>query len=89
MSVLWNVESRNKSLRDGIKRLCLNAEIRYKSPQKFRRGHEVYAVKNSRNLEEFQADSQNMGHEGPGTTFKYYSKLANNEIRNVILRIKS
>jgi len=29
-----------------------------------------------------------MGHEDPGTTFKYYSKLANNDIRDVILRGK-
>ena len=71
---------------DGVKRLCFRAGIAYKSPQKFRRGHGVYAVKNSRNLEEFQAYSQNMGHEDPGTTFKYYSKLARNDIRDVILQ---
>ena len=47
---------------------------------------EFMHVKNSRNLEEFTSYSQNMGHEDPGTTFKYYSKLANNDIRDVILR---
>lgn len=36
---------------------------------------------------EFQANSQNMEHEDPGTTFKYYSKLARNDIREVILNI--
>ena len=87
--MIGDVESRNKSLRDGVRRLCFRAGIRYKSPQKFRRGHGVYAVKNSRNLEEFQAYSQNMGHEDPGTTFKYYSKLANNDIREVILKNKA
>jgi hypothetical protein len=45
----------------------------------------IYELKSSRNLEEFQACSQNMGHEDPGTTFKYYSKLARNDIRDVIL----
>lgn len=55
---------------------------------RFRRGHGVYAVKHSQNFEEFQAYSQNMGHEDPGTTFKYYSKLSHNDIRDVILRRK-
>jgi hypothetical protein len=40
-------------------------------------------------LEEFQAYPQNMGHEDPGTTFKYYSKLARNDSRDVILNNKN
>lgn len=82
---IGDIESRNKSLRDGIRRLCKRARIYYHSPHKFRRGHGVYTVKNSRNLEEFQVYSQNMGHDDPGTTFKFYSKLSNNDIREVIL----
>lgn len=87
-SMIGSVESRNKSLRDGVMRLCFRAGIPYKSPHKFRRGHGVYAVKHSNNFEEFQAYSQNMGHEDPGTTFKYYSKLSHNDIRDVILKNK-
>lgn len=30
----------------------------------------------------------NMGYEDPGTTFKYYSKLSHNDIKDVILRKK-
>lgn len=85
---IGSVESRNKSVRDGVKRLCLRAGIDYLAPHKFRRGHGVYAVKHSNNFEEFQAYSQNMGHEDPGTTFKYYSKLSHNDIRDVILKRK-
>ena len=85
---IGDIDSRNKSLRDGVKRLCYRAGIPYRSPHKFRRGHGVYAVKHSSNFEEFQAYSQNMGHEDPGTTFKYCSKLTNNYIRDVILRKK-
>ncbi len=85
-TMVGSVESRNKSLRDGVMRLCFRAGIPYRSPHKFRRGHGVYAVKHSSNFEEFQAYSQNMGHEDPGTTFKYYSKLSHNDIRDVILR---
>ena len=82
------MESRNKSLRDGVKRLCLKAEIRYKYSQKFRKGHGVYGLKNSKILEEFTSYSKNMGHEDPGTTFKYYSKLSNDDLRAIILRNK-
>jgi integrase/recombinase XerD len=85
---IGDIESRNQSLRHGVKRLCKRAGINYRSPHKFRRGHGVYAVKNSENFEQFQAYSQNMGHEDPGTTFKYYSKLSNNDIRDVILKRK-
>ena len=73
-------------IRDVVKRLCGRAAVRYLSPHKFRRGHGVYTVKHSDNFEEFQAYSQNMGHEDPGTTFKYYSKLSHNDIKNVILK---
>jgi hypothetical protein len=45
-------------------------------------------VKHSKNLEEIQAYSKNKGHEDPGTTFKYYSKLARDDIRDVILRLQ-
>ncbi|MBA4375687.1 MAG: hypothetical protein C0401_05885 [Anaerolinea sp.] len=85
---IGSIASRNKSLRDGVKRLCFRAGLEYFAPHKFRRGHGVYAVKHSNNFEEFQAYSQNMGHEDPGTTFKYYSKLSNNDIRDIILKIK-
>jgi len=85
---IGNIASRNKSLRDGVKRLCHRAGLKYFSPHKFRRGHGVYAVKHSSNIEEFQAYSQNMGHEDPGTTFKYYSKLSHNDLRDVILKRK-
>lgn len=79
-------EARRKSFRRGIIKLCARVNIEYRSSHKIRRGHGVYAVKHARNYEEFQAYSQNMGHEDPGTTFKYYSKLSKNDVREVILR---
>ena len=81
-----DIKSRNISLRDGVKRLCFRSGIPCRSPHKFRRGHGVCAVKHSRNLEQFQAYSKNMGHEDPGTTFRYYSRLSNDDIKDVILR---
>jgi integrase len=79
-------EARRKSFRRGLKKLCARVNIEYRSSHKIRRGHGVYAVMHSKNYEEFQAYSQNMGHEDPGTTFKYYSKLSKNDVRDVILR---
>ena len=79
-------EARRKSFRRGLKKLCTRTNIEYRSSHKIRRGHGVFAVKHARNYEEFQAYSQNMGHEDPGTTFKYYSKLSKNDVRDVILR---
>jgi len=38
------------------------------------------------NYQDFQTYSQNMGHEDPGTTYKYYSKLSNDDVRDVILK---
>ena len=76
----------NKNFCDGVKRLYGIAKIQYLSPHKFHSGHGVYTVKHSANLEEFQAYSQNMGHEDPGTTFKYYSKLSHNDIKEIILK---
>jgi hypothetical protein len=66
--------------------LYFKSNIEYRSFHKIKRVHGVYAVKHARNYEEFQAYSQNMGHENPGTTYKYYSKLNQNDIKQIILR---
>ena len=81
-------EARRKSFTRGLKKMCARANIEYRSTHKIRRGHGVYAVKHAKNYEEFQAYSQNMGHEDPGTTYKYYSKLSKDDVKNVILRNK-
>ena len=36
---IGEIEARNKSLRNGVRRLCKRARIYYRSPHKFRRGH--------------------------------------------------
>ncbi len=81
-------ESRRKSFRRGLQKLCARVNIEYRSSHKIRRGHGVFAVKHAKNYEEFQAYCQNMGHEDPGTTYRFYCKLAKNEVRDVILRNK-
>jgi integrase len=53
-----------------------------------RKGHGVFAVEHSENYQEIYAYSQNMGHEDPGTTYRYYSKLSNDDVKDIILRKK-
>ena len=84
-----DTEASRKSFRRGLSKLCNLTGVEYKSSHKLRKGHGVYAVKHSNNYEEFQAYSQNMGHEDPGTTFKYYSKLSNDDVRRIILQEKT
>jgi len=83
-----DTEASRKSFRRGLHKLCKLTGVKYKSSHKLRRGHGVYAAENSENYQDFQAYSQNMGHEDPGTTFKYYSKLCNDSVRAVIWRKK-
>jgi hypothetical protein len=51
-------------------------------------GNNHNTQKKELSYQDFQAYSQNMGHEDPGTTYKYYSKLSNDDVRAVILRKK-
>ncbi len=84
-----DTEASRKSFRRGLKKLCQLTGVEYKSSHKLRKGHGVYAVEHSENYQEFQAYSQNMGHEDPGTTYKYYSKLSNDDVKDVILKRKN
>jgi len=83
-----DTESSLKSFRRGLRKLCKVTEVEYESSHRLRKGHGIYAVEHSDNHQDFQAYSQNMGHEDPGTTYKYYSKLSNDDVRSVILRKK-
>lgn len=65
-----------------------NNGVEYKSSHESRKRHGVYAVEYSDNYHEFQAYSQNKGHEDPGTTNKYYSKISNDDVKDIILRKK-
>lgn len=76
-----DTEASRKSFRRGLRKLCNLTGVEYKSSHKLRKGHGVYAIDHSDNYQDFQAYSQNMGHEDPGTTYKYYSKLSNDDVK--------
>lgn len=83
-----DTEASRKCFRRALEKLYKLTGVEYKSSHKLRKGHGVYAVEHSDNYQDFQAYSQNMGHEDPGSTYKYYSKLSNDDVRAVILRRK-
>jgi len=47
--------------------------------------YHLYAIEHSDNYQEFQAYSQNIGPLDPGTAYKYYSKLSNDDVKTIIL----
>ena len=85
---LGGSESRRMSFSRGLKRLCGQANIAYKSPHKLRNGHGVYGVKVARTIEEFKAFSQNMRHESMEITDRLYGRLANDDIRKTISQFR-
>ena len=50
-------------------------------------GHGIYDVKHSKTLG-IPGILAKHGYEDPGTTYKYYSKLSHNDIRDVILKMQ-
>lgn len=83
-SNVGNSESRRMSFSRGLKRLCNQTGIAYKSPHKLRNGHGVYGIKAAKIMEEFKAFSQNMMHESMEITNRLYGRLANDDVRKTI-----
>jgi len=71
----------------GLKRLCPQAGIEYRSPHAFRHGHGVYGVKHSNTMEELKAVSQNMMHATLTTTDSMYGNLNGEDVRKVITNL--
>ncbi len=67
--------------------MCASAGVPYMSPHKFRHGHAVYALKRAEKVAEMKLVSQNLMHEGVGTTDKIYSKMLNDDTKKFITGI--
>jgi site-specific recombinase XerD len=78
---------RAEAFDEGMKMLCERAGVPYKSPHKIRHGHGVYAVKNSKNMGQLKAVSQNMMHAHVGITDGIYGKLAEDELSDIMAQI--
>jgi site-specific recombinase XerD len=77
-------EYRRQDFARGLKHLCKQAEIVYRSPHAFRHGHGVFGVQHARNVEELKAVSQNMMHKTLTTTDSMYGNLHGEHVRSVI-----
>jgi len=74
------------TFKDGLKVLCDRAGVEYLSPHKLRHGHGVYGVKNSRDISELKAISQNLMHSNIGITDGIYGKLADDDLSEIIAK---
>ena len=59
----------------------------YHYPHKFRHGHAVYALKNSKDVSALKAVSQNLMHENLTITDGTYGVLSENDVRNQITEL--
>jgi integrase len=63
---------------------CRLAGLPYLSPHKLRHGHVVYALKQSRTMEQLKAISQNVMHSSVTITDQVYGNLVNDDVRRII-----
>jgi integrase len=77
-------EYRRQDFTRGLRQMCKQAKIEYRSPHAFRHGHGVFGVQNARNVEELKAVSQNMMHKTLTTTDSLYGNLDGENVRSMI-----
>lgn len=75
--------SRNEFYK-AMKNLFNKHGIKYLSPHKFRHGHAVYALKNSKSVIQAKAISQNLMHSNMGITDGIYGRLVSDDQKNLI-----
>lgn len=75
---------RKSAYSQGLKQLCDRAGVAYKSPHKIRHGFGVYGVKNSKDIAQLKAISQNMMHANLGITDGIYGVLAEDDLSNIL-----
>ena len=75
MKQFWEricISDRVKIYENGLRKVCLP----YHSPHKFRHGHAVYALKNSKDISALKAVSQNLMHSNLSITDGVYGMLS-------------
>jgi len=77
-------QGRVQAFVEGLKMLCEKADVPYKSPHDIRHGFGVYGVKNSKNMGQLKAISQNMMHANVGITDGIYGKLAEDDLSDML-----
>jgi integrase len=67
---------RGKELRREMKSVCVRAGVVFRSAHKLRHGPAVFGIKNSKNIKELKAISQNMMHSSISVTDSIYGNLS-------------
>jgi len=78
-------EGRNNVIERDVRLICELASVPYLSPHKLRHGHAVYALKKAKDMAQFKAISQNLGHSSAVITDQVYGKLVNNDVKDIIV----
>jgi integrase len=83
------VNGRRMACIEGMKRLCTQANVPYKSPHKLRHAHAIFGIKHARDMRELKAVSQNLMHSSISITDGIYGNLNNNDIKETIAGLAS
>lgn len=78
------VNGRRMACIRGMKRLCTQANVFYKSPHKLRHGNVIFGIKHARDMRELKAVSQNLMHSSISITDGIYGNLNNNDMAETI-----
>lgn len=80
----YKATGRRAALYQGIKELCQEAGVEFKSPHKLRHGHGVFGVQHAKDMRELKAVSQNLMHANIAITDGVYGCLQEDEIASVL-----
>jgi len=83
------VNGRRMACVEGMKRVCAQANLAYKSPHKLRHGHAVFGIKHARDMRDLKAVSQNLMHSSISITDGIYGNLNNNDMVETIAEMTS
>jgi integrase len=75
---------RSKSLHKEMKELCKRAEVPFRSAHKLRHGHAMFGIKNSQNIQDLKAISQNLMHSSISITDSIYGNLTGEDFTKTI-----
>jgi integrase len=80
-------EFRTTRARKDLKDWLEKVNLPYHSPHKFRHGHAVYGLKNSKDVKALKAVSQNLMHSNLSITDGIYGILSENDVRGQIMNL--
>lgn len=84
---IGTLSGRRGALAEGMRALCLRANVPFRSAHKLRHGHALYGVQHARTVEDFKAVSQNLMHSSISITDGIYGRMAADNVATVLARL--